>query len=373
MPELEAECGAIRPTPQPIRVAIDATLAGTQNTGDSAYWRGLIYGLATLPTSAEFLLITNGPADLPADLPSNMLTLALPKASPRWYSLWNFPRAARHYGADVIHTQYNLSPFVRDIGVTTIHDVSFFIEPRWFKVRDRLLLKWGIPSSIRRAAAVLTVSETSKSEIIEFVPEASEKVVVTPNALDPNFVVPKLDDAQQSVAELYGLRNPYVLTIGSIWPRKNVALAAEAVKLAGDGLEIAIVGQYHAGEMPDHPCVRALGYVPDHHLGALYRAAIATVIPSFHEGFGIPVLESWASSTPVICSAGGALPEIAGDAAMIVDSWDPAPWADAINQLRNDSSKVALLRTRGRQRLKQFSWKETAWRTLAVYFEVAQQ
>ncbi len=355
-----------------MRVAIDATLAGTQNTGDSAYWRGLIFGLATLSTDAEFLLITNGNVDLPTDLPSNMLTLALPKASPRLYSLWHFPRAAHRFGADVIHSQYNLSPLVRDIGVTTIHDVSFFIEPRWFKWKDRVMLKWGIPSTIRRAAAVLTVSETSRNEIIEFVPEAAEKVTVTPNSLDPNFVVPSLEAAQQSVAELYGLRNPYVLTIGSIWPRKNVQLAAEAVALAGDGLEIAIVGQHHAGELPEHPSVRLLGYVPDHHLGALYRAAVATVIPSFHEGFGIPVLESWAAWTPVICSTGGALPEIAGDAAIVVPDWDPKTWASAINDLRNDSSKVALLRTRGRQRLKLFSWKETAWRTLAVYSEVAQ-
>ena len=352
---------------RPIRVALDATLAGTQNTGDSAYWRGLIYGLGLIETDYEFLLFTNGRMNLPSDLPENMLEIPLPKGGSRWYNLFRLPAAARRAGADLLHTQYNLSPFSRVPSVTTIHDVSFYVGPEWFRWQDRFLLRTLMPSTVRRAEAILTVSETSREEIEEFIPEALGKTYVTPNALDPNFDPADPEEARSRLKELYGISGPFALTLGSIWPRKNIQLAVDAAKMAQ--MPLVVTGRHEAGELEAEGILQT-GYVPQEHVPLLYAAAKMLLIPSFHEGFGIPLLESWASGTPVICSSGGALPEVAGDAALVLESWEPADWAEAIRELGSNSGKVSELRERGRGRLNQFSWRTTAEATVQVYEDV---
>jgi glycosyltransferase involved in cell wall biosynthesis len=267
-----------------------------------------------------------------------------------------------------VHTQYNLSPLVGGKGVTTIHDVSFFIGPEWFSMKDRTLLRSGVPSSIKRAARVIAVSETSKAEIESYIPAAKGKVRVTYNALGDNISPLAMADAESVVRKRLEIAGPYLLTVGTRWPRKNMALAVEAAALAGQTLVVA--GKSGWGDERTGEGVHYTGFVSDQELTALYQCASLYLAPSKHEGFGIPLLEAWACDCAVVCSSGGALPEIAGDAAMVMESWEAKDWAAAIRELLADSSKLERLRQRGHERLKKFSWEETAKRTVEVYREV---
>lgn len=350
-------------------VALDARLIGTKNTGDSAYWSGLVRGLAKRD-DVRVLLFSNAakPPGIPGAL--RLEFVHLPGGS-RWWSWVRFPLAARRRGAQVVHTQYSLSPLCGSTGVTTIHDVSFFIGPQWFPLGHRLLLRSQVPASVRRASRVLTVSETSKAEIERHIPQARGKVRVTPNALGENIQPMDPSQATQLVGAL-GVKPPYLLTVGTRWPRKNMKLALEAASLAGQTL--VVTGQ--PGWDEDWPAsarshLRCTGYVDDATLTALYQCASLYLAPSLHEGFGIPLLEAFACGCPVLCSQGGALPEVAGDAAEVVRSWDPAVWSDRIRSLLADSGTLESMRERGRKRLKAFDWDDTARKTMDAYREVA--
>ena len=283
--------------------------------------------------------------------------------------------AARRAGANVIHTQYNLSPLAGKAGVTTVHDVSFFIGPQWFTAKDRFMLRRFVPRSCARAARVITVSETSKREIEQFIPRARGKVVVTPNALNPAIRPWQRDAAQAHVRDRLGIEGPFLLTVGTRWPRKNMRLAIDAARLLPPSLPHRLVvsgkpGWGDDGDLAD-PRIVATGYVEDDDLSALYSCADLYLAPSRHEGFGLPLLEAFACGCPVLCSTGGAMPEVAGDAAAIEPSWEPSAWAERIGNLLADSGTLGSMRERGYARLTRFDWQSTAAKTLSVYREVA--
>jgi glycosyltransferase involved in cell wall biosynthesis len=358
-------------------IAIDARLAAGESTGDSSYWTGLLYGLSRLSLKAKFLLYSN--AERPAAIPScdNFDWIRLPSSNSRWWSWVTLPLAARRRGARVLHTQYNLSPLAGRIGVTTIHDVSFFIGPDWFKPRDLMLLRRFVPASARRARRVITVSETSRAEIEHYLPQATGKTVAIPLAC-PIHIRP---DATVDVRSQLGIESPYLLTVGTRWPRKNMQLAIDAAAKA----QFPLVVTGKPGWGPDNffssaqgqtnlrEGAQAVGYVDGDTLSALYRQASLYLAPSRHEGFGLPLLEAFACGCPVMCSSGGALPEVADDAAMVMQSWRSTDWADAIRDLMQDSSKLNDLRRRGLERVAHFSWEETARLTMDVYRQVSME
>jgi glycosyltransferase involved in cell wall biosynthesis len=348
-------------------VSIDARLAAGQSTGDSSYWSGLLHGLSRISPDATFLLFSN--AEKPPGIPEfdKFRWIHLPARNLRWWNLVSLPLAARRAGALVLHTQYNLSPLAGAIGVTTIHDVSFFIGPEWFRPRDLFILRRFVPATVRRARRVLTVSETSKAEMERFIPAARGKTVVTPNAC-PIHINPA---STVDVRSRFGLVGPYLLTVGTRWPRKNMQLAVEAAAMTS--YPLVVTGKPGWGEESFPTNVKATGYVDSDTLSALYRAASLYLAPSRHEGFGLPLLEAFACGCPVLCSGGGALPEVAAGAAEVLRSWDPSDWASAISELLRDSSKLDDLRRRGRVRVADFSWEKTARMTMEVYRQVAME
>src|SRR5438876_631780 len=176
--------------PRP-RIALDATLVGGRNTGDTSYWNGLLSGLAEVASEFDFLLLSDSPQ--PHEYGERFRWVRLPRVSRKWFSLVTMPLAARRMGAQVFHTQYTLSPFAKK-GVATIHDVSFFIGPEWFKPKDRFLLQRFVPPSAKRAAKVITVSEAGKRDLVRYLGIAPEKVAVTYNAAGDIFKpIPELD------------------------------------------------------------------------------------------------------------------------------------------------------------------------------------
>lgn len=350
-------------------VAIDARLISTRNTGDTSYWRGLIWGLAQLPNCPKIRLYSDNPT--PPRVPGieKFEWISLNSPHSRIWSLITFPQAAKKHGADVIHTQYNLSPFVGNIGVTTIHDVSFFVNPEWYSPKDRWILKSQIPRSARQAKRILTVSETSKKEIEKYIPAAVGKTVVTPNALDPEYQPPAREDAKKIVAARVKIDRPYIFLITSRWPRKNPELAYQAWKAAFPNQEVALV-TCGPGD-PLGPETTHLGYVDHDLIAPLYAAAECYLLPSLHEGFGIPILEAFAAKCPVIAGPGGAIPEVAHKAAIITENFEVSTWTQAIQNLLADSGTVKEMVSRGTERLQAFSWERTAQLTIEAYGEVA--
>lgn len=352
-------------------VAIDATLVTGEHTGDTTYWRGLLHGLSQIPTPFRFLLLGVGepPGDL--TLPRERFRwVRLKGGSRRWMSLVTLPLWARRAKAALMHTQYNVSP-LSPKAVTTIHDVSFFINPGWFRVKDRIILRTFVPISARRAQKVITVSYASKHDILKFLSLSEARVVVIYNGVDARFR-PVPEPERSCILSQYGITFPYVLSVGTRWPRKNIGLAIEAMSLLPPRIphKLVLVGRYGWGALPMHPRVHEIGYVPDAHLPALYSGASLYLCPSHYEGFGFPVVEAFGCGAPVITSGGGGLREVAGDAAVVMEDMSVEAWSERITVLLEDWSMLTEMRERGFNQVKRFSWLDTARRTVEVYQEV---
>ncbi len=354
-------------------VAIDASLVLSPKGGDASYWTGLVKALTEAGQEFDFLLLTNAPT-LPnvPNLPPNFKWLQISGASSRWFSLVAAPLAARRNRANAYHTQYTLSPLAKH-GITTIHDVSVFIGPEWFRPRDRFLLSRSLPSSAKRAAKVITVSNASKTDIVKHLRVPPTKVAVTLLAADPAFRPIAQMDARAKTQHL-DLPDPYLLSVSTQWPRKNFQLAYAAVQMLSPAVphKLVVTGRFDAGASAHQKRIHATGFLPTDTLPSLYSMAQLYICTSHYEGFGIPILEAMASGTPVLTSAGGALREVAADAAIVMDDMSPAGWASKIEELLGDSSILAELRQRGLERAAQFTWSKTAQRTLEVYREVTQ-
>lgn len=354
-------------------VAIDARLIGGNGTGDSTYWTGLLHGFSKLQLPLQILLFTDKPRPTSVPEVEGIEWVLLPGSNSRLWSLAKFPLAARKRGARVFHTQYSMSPLVGDRGITTIHDVSFFIGPEWFLPQDRLILQKTVPAAAKRAAKIITVSETSRREIEQFVPLAKRKTVVIPNACPPWINAMPVDEARQVVRREFGVSGSYIFTLGTQWPRKNMQLALDAVEKLPERFthQILVTGKPGTDCLALGRRAKALGYVDERLLAALYTAADLYLAPSRHEGFGIPILEAYRCGCPVLSSSGGALPELATLAGVVEPTWDSSHWSTTIASLLDSPSTISTMRAKGVEQEKRFSWETAARKTIAVYAEVA--
>jgi glycosyltransferase involved in cell wall biosynthesis len=339
-----------------MRIAIDSRLAGGTSTGDSTYWTNLIPKLANLESDIQILLVDNKEPEI--SVPNRAEKCIVTAKSSLWWSLVRFPLAARKWGADVTHTQYSLSPLCRN-GVTTIHDVSFFVGPEWFSDNDLNNMRRRIPIAVRASKAVITVSETSRREIEFYLPLARGKTFVAQNACPPNV------RPNHHLSLSFG--SPFVLSVGTQWARKNMNLAVDAIIAAAELVphKLVLTGKYK--EQIDHPRVVQTGYVDQETLNALYTMADLYLAPSLHEGFGIPILESFRCGTPVIVGPGGALPEVVGDAGWIAKDYTTETWTNLITEVLRNPSKLQEFAKRGIEREKLFSWEKSAASHLEAY------
>jgi glycosyltransferase involved in cell wall biosynthesis len=272
--------------------------------------------------------------------------------------LWWYPvRLSVLRGFDVLHcpTYYGpLRPWVPT--VVTVHDLAVLRHPEAFPRWTRCYVPLAIPRVLRAARRVIAVSDFTASELERTLGLPRDRISVVPNAVDDAF------GPEGPAAE-----GDYVLAVGTLEPRKNLARAIEAS--ARVGVELRVVGARGWGGVDPHGAhVLWLGRVGDAELARQYRGARCLVYPSLYEGFGIPVLEAMACGTPVVTSDRGGTAEVAGAAAVLVDALDVAAIAAGI---ADASSRREELRARGLARAREFSWDESVRRTREVYAQAA--
>ncbi len=352
-----------------MRIAIDARLISGTNTGDSTYWTCLVDTLIHEHPEHEIIFFSNKPRPREVPFGSRCTWSEIPGGG-RWWSLVKLPMAARRAKADVLHVQYSLSPLAKN-GVTTIHDTSFYIGPEWFSAGDLRTLRRSIPLAARVAKRILTVSNSSKAEIERFIPSAKGKVVVAYNARPP-WISPLQAPEREAILRDLGVKEPFLLTVGTNWARKNQELAVAAVNGLPASLPHKLIVTGKATQKLASNRVQSAGYVSEKQLSALYSSASLYLAPSLHEGFGIPLVEAFACGCPVICGIGGAMPEVAGNAAHIMNSYAAADWTAAITELLGDPSKLESLRQKGIAREKHFTWSESARQHIRAYEEACQ-
>ncbi len=267
-----------------------------------------------------------------------------------WYPL-GLRRRAR--GLDVLHcTTFRGPAKARQPVVLTVHDLALMRHPDAFPRWHRLYGRTGLRRTLRSADAVVAVSEFTKAETVSLTGVSPERIRVVPNGVDAVFT-----------HEGPAVEGDYVLAVGTLEPRKNLARAVEAAQLAG--VELRVVGARGWGGI-DVP--GWAGEVPDAELAALYRGARCVLYPSLYEGFGLPVLEAMACGTPVVTSHGTALEEVAGDAAVLVDPLDVSALAEGIAAAEQRREELV---PRGLERAREFTWGRAAAAVHALWQELA--
>jgi glycosyltransferase involved in cell wall biosynthesis len=269
-----------------------------------------------------------------------------------WWYPSALPREARKRNLSVLHCPTFRGPFSTSVPlVVTVLDLAVLRRPGMFNQWSRRYSRFAVPRVVQAAAAVITISEFTKSEVVELLGTTPENVHAIPIAVEPPFTAegPRAD-------------GDYVLAVGTLEPRKNLARVVEAAGRIG--ADLRVVGAEGWGGVSVDGWA---GRVSDDELAALYRGARCLVYPSLYEGFGLPVLEAMACGTPVVTSRGGATEEVAGDAAVLVDPLDPAAIAAGIEDA---AGRADELRAKGLERAQAFSWDRVARETWAVYEQV---
>jgi glycosyltransferase involved in cell wall biosynthesis len=343
-------------------VVLDADVLGRERTGDESYVSALLNELAQHGGEFRFAAVTRHPELVPEGIDP----VELPAQSQPLRMAVTFPRLLRRLRPSLTHFQHVIAPRSPRPAVVTIHDLSFERDPKLMGARDRFFFRTMVPWSVRRAARVLAVSERTKHDLVERYRLHEDKIVVIPNGVDPVFTPegPGKDGA------------PYLLFVGALQPRKDPLVAIEALALTSAEFRLILAGPDKGAGGEARRAVARLGldgrvefagHVDKPELAALYRSAQCLVFPSRYEGFGLPIIEAMASGTPVVTTAAGAVPEVAGDAAILVEPGNPAALAGGIERALADRER--LIRA-GLERAARFSWEETARLTLQVYREL---
>jgi alpha-1,3-rhamnosyl/mannosyltransferase len=269
-----------------------------------------------------------------------------------WYPAL-LSRQASRARLDLVHCTIYRGPLRSRVpAVVTVHDLAVLRHPEAFPAWTRLYARTWLRPTLRAAQRVVAVSEFSRRETVALAGVPAERIDVVPNAVDPLFTAagPKAD-------------GDYLLAVGTLEPRKNLARAAEAGRLAG--VELRVVGERGWGGVEAvGDGVRWLGRVPDDELAALYRGARCLVYPSLYEGFGIPVAEAMACGCPVVTSRASAMADVADGAAVLVDPLDPAAIAAGIDEA---VARRAELVPRGLHRAAALTWDRAAAAAVEAY------
>lgn len=375
-----------------MRVTIDLTPAVLGHGGIGRYAAELAAGLAGLDRDVHLQLFAADPQRRVPAPPLDTLPLRLLPWSPK---PWRLSVLASSYGRlpmngligspDIFHATDHLLPHLwRTRTVLTLHDLIFLKYPEAHLPLNRWFLTLMMPRFLRDADAIVCVSHWTKEDARRLYGIDEDKMVVIPEAADPRFQPVEDADRLAVVRARYGLPERFILCVSTIEPRKNLTTLWEAYRAllqAGRSERLVIVGRKGWLYQPIFDRLRELGLedevifagqVADDDLPVFYSLATCFCFPSLYEGFGLPPLEAMASGCPVICSNVSSLPEVCGEAALLVPPTDVGELTAALRRLLDDAEPRADLRARGLRQAARFSWQQTAQRTAAVYDSLIQ-
>lgn len=367
-----------------MRFAVDAHAIGRHLTGNEVYVRSLLRAFAALDKRSEFIAYVSAKG-AEEWIPERFLVRRV-SGNPYKRLGWDLGRMARADKPDVIHVQYT-APLLTNIPtVVTVHDVSFLKHPEYFTSVRRSQLRLTVARTVRRAARILTVSEFSRDAILRAYDIHPDKVVVIPNAANPDFRVVGREKALVSAAECLDSEAPFILSVGDLQPRKNqIGLIAAFSRLLTENPQLkhhlVLAGQETWFTHKVKEAARASGFasrihfpgfVTDARLLALYNACECFAFPSFYEGFGLPILEAMACGRAVACSNTSAMPEVADGAGLLFDPAEVDDIKRALADILLHAELKARMERLGLQRAALFSWQKSGRATLKVYKEVAE-
>ncbi len=370
-------------------IGIDYTAAYEQGAGIGRYVRELVRALAAQDERTPYRLFVAGASrrQLPR-VPGPNFTWHPTRITPRWFArIWyrlQLPLPVETFVGRVplFHaTDFTLPPTLPGTRtLLTVHDLSFVRAPETTTPVLKAYLDVVVPRSVSRATHVLADSQATKDDLIALYGTPPEKITVLLGGVNPEFA-PVTDRAfRQSVRRRYNLPdNPYIFSVGTVQPRKNYARLIEALAALGpefENVHLVIAGGRGWLDAPIYQAVEAYGlgkrvhftgFVQDGDLPALYTEAVCLAYPSLYEGIGLPVLEAMACGIPVVTSNVSSMPEIAGDAALLVDPYNADELAVALRRLLSDASLRADLVARGRTQAAYFTWDRAAQQLSNVY------
>ena len=371
-----------------MRICVDIQSAVSQRAGVGRYTRNLVEHLAPLMAPTDDLNLFY------FDFHRRGLDFPCPGAHlkpVRWFpgkyaqQAWkrlHWPPFDWFSGkADLYHfPNFTIPPVTQGKKIVTIHDMSFLRYPEFSEKKNLDYLSAFIPDTVRRADAIITISEFSRGEIIDLLGLDPARVFATPLGVTPGCVRPPAPDIARTRRHLK-LDRPYILTVGTLEPRKNIPFLIEVFEhLEGFDGELVIAGMKgwkvdpildRMNSSPLRDRIRYLEYVPDGDLFSLYAGAELFIMTSFYEGFGLTPLEAMACGAPVVSSMGGSLPEmLKGKAAVLIPGFEATTWAATITALLNDPDQRQELARQAPAHAARFSWQDTALKTLDVYRKV---
>ena len=358
-----------------MRVAIGAIVRTLG--GPATYARELVGALVRRRTpSLEYVVLTDGPEAFRDD-DVETLTVSLPTPYAQlWWDHVAIPAALRRVHADLYHGTKNTLPIRLPCpAVVTVHDLAVYRHPESFALLQRWHLQSHVPRALRAARAVIAVSEHAAADLRDEFPVSADKVRAILNGVSPRFQPPPDPQSLAAFRARHRLGDgPIVAYLGTLQPRKNVELLAAAfMRAALPGATLVLAGRirpgYHPALLADR--VHVIGPLAPAELPIFYGTASVLVSPSLYEGFGLTLLEAMACGCPVIALRRSAVPEVVGDAGLLLETVDEAALADALVRVVDDRAFAGMLRARGLARAAMFSWERAAAATEAVYRESA--
>lgn len=373
------------------RIAIDYTPAYEQGAGIGRLVRDLVTSLALSDYVTDYRLFVSGATreQLP-EPPGANFQWRQTAISPKWLArLWYrvrlpLPIETLIGQIDLYHaTDFVLPPTYKDTkSIVTVHDLSFVRVPETASPRLKRYLDQVVPHSVHRATHVLADSEATRQDLIELYDLAPEKVTTLLSGVDPRFRPVHSPTREQLNWKYHLPEKPYIFSVGTVQPRKNYSRLIEAIALLRErdyDLALVIAGGHGWLGNPIYETIKAtnmtdsvhlIGFADDADLPALYTYAACTAYVSLYEGFGFPILESMACGTPVVTSKVSSLPEVAGDAALMIDPYNIEEIAYAIQRILDNATLKNTLIKAGLVQAKQFTWENAANRLMAVYDQV---
>ena len=374
------------------RVCIEASPALQQQAGLGRYTAGLLRGLLELDPQADYALAYN--LSRQVEVPRYLAHLPH-YAFPHGNKPWRLRNAASYFGplamdhnfvgSHLYHSTGHLLPRLRTMRtVFTLHDVIPFLFPEHHLWQNKIFFEIMLPRFLHQADAIIAVSRNTKRDALRVLNLPPEKIHVISEGIDAQFA--PVTDPQQlaAVRQRYNLPQRFVLTVGTLEPRKNHTMllhAFGALLAAEPDVVLAIAGkrgwlyQDFLAALDNsglEPHVRLLNRVPDADLPALMSAASVFAFPSLYEGFGLPPLEAMACGTPVLCSTAASLPEVVGEGGWLLNPLAPAEWTRAMQRLLSEPEARSTLIERARKQAANFTWRQTAIATRAVYQQLLQ-